>query len=372
MLQLVRQSAGVCLLTALTIVSAACAAAQMSPSPSPPPPSGAVSPAPPTGPGATNAPPTVSPQPGQTGEGPGTFEADVVFGAGAVNFPDPAVGLSALHSYRATLDQAFDGTNSGEPYSWSRNYVLLASDEPAARQLTVEKSGGLADPEPVVIVEMHGAHFESRGDIPCSATPSNGTTTSGGRIELAGLLTGVIGADDAGTEVIDGVATNHYTFDQNALGQGAGAQSAGEMSVAATGGFIVKYSVTTQGKADYFGEGIEGNLSMTYALMDINQPTTIRAPLDCPAGLVDAPPFGETADLIDVPGLLSFTTASSMADAIAFYQQQLPTLGWQPSADPVVIDEAAWLAFGRANEGLAVFITVGDGRTTVDVVLENK
>ena len=54
--------------------------------------------------------------------------------------------------------------------------------------------------------------------------------------EPAGFLTGVIGADEAGSETVNGAAAQHYTFDERVLGQSGVAKSTGEMWVASDGG----------------------------------------------------------------------------------------------------------------------------------------
>src|SRR5450432_388493 len=65
-----------------------------------------------------------------------------LFGPGPFNLTMPTVGLSDLSSYRATLTVLFKGTQAGQPALWSRTYVMLASQKPAARQLTIDKVGG--------------------------------------------------------------------------------------------------------------------------------------------------------------------------------------------------------------------------------------
>ena len=58
------------------------------------------------------------------------------------------------------------------------------------------------------------------------------------------------------------------------------------MWVAANGGYVVKYVLTTSHDPDYFGEGVEGELSWDYELTNVNQPVTMELPADCPAGML--------------------------------------------------------------------------------------
>jgi hypothetical protein len=178
-----------------------------------------------------------------------------------------------------------------------------------------------------------------------------------------------MGADLAGSEAANGVAANHYTFDERALGAAGVAQSTGELWVAVDGGYLVKYVAVTHGGADYFGEGIEGTLNWDYGLTEASQPLAIELPPDCPAGLLDAPVLPDAAGLLNAPGLVGYTTESSPAEVIAFYQAALPELGWEPSSDPVVVEDMAMQDFTRQGQQLALTIAVGEEGTDVLIVV---
>src|SRR5688572_3294297 len=72
-------------------------------------------------------------------------EADLAYGPGTFSFPDAKTGLADLSSYKATLVLAFEGTRDGQPSQWSKTYILHSTNEPAARQLIIEKTGDLSD-----------------------------------------------------------------------------------------------------------------------------------------------------------------------------------------------------------------------------------
>jgi len=92
-----------------------------------------------------------------------TIQADVVFGPGAFIFPDTKAGLADLTSYKASLTLSFDGTRAGKAQKWSKTYVMLSAKEPAALQLTIEKTGDISDLDAVFMAEMNGAAYERRG-----------------------------------------------------------------------------------------------------------------------------------------------------------------------------------------------------------------
>ena len=291
----------------------------------------------------------------------------MTLGSGSFDLNQPAAGLSDLASYTATLTLTFDGTNAGQPSKWSITYVMLVTKDPSARQITIEKTGDFADPSPVIMAEMDGASYEQHGQSPCTADLITADNPLAERFEPAGFLGTVIGAVPAGTEEMNGTSANHFTFDQGALGQGNSATSTGEMWVAADGGYVVKYVQTTKAKADFFGEGIEGTLSLDYELAAVNQTVTVALPVGCPAGLLSGPTLPDASNIESVPGVLTFDTASSLADVATFYQNAVPSLGWTPGDDPTMSDTTLLVEFTRGDETLSIDATTDAGVTSVSV-----
>jgi len=296
-------------------------------------------------------------------------QINVVFGSGPFFFPDTRAGLADLTSYKATLTRSFDGTRDGQPFQSSITYVMLSTKEPAALQLTVQISGDLTNLDPVFMAEADGVDYERSGENACIANVIEEGNSLGERLEPAGFLSAVIGGDEAGSEAINDMAANHYTFDQRALGEQGRSEATGEMWVAAEGGYILKYILTTKGDADYFGEGIEGTRTLDYQLSDINQPITLELPADCPAGMVDAPLLPDAVNVLKMPSVIAFDTTSSLADAAAFYQEQIPPLGWTMVGELMITDTSALLNFTQGNQEMRVLFNAVDGGTKVHIVL---
>lgn len=295
---------------------------------------------------------------------------DLVFGPGDFIFTDTKAGLSVLSSYKATLTYSFDGTRAGNTEQWSKTYVMLTAREPAARQLTIDTVGNIPDLDAVFMAELDGAAYERRGENACTASVIEQGNSLADWLEPAGFLTSVIGADEAGGETVNGMAADRYTFDERALGGLGIVESGGEMWVASEGGYIVKYLVTTEGNADYFGEGIEGTLTWDYELTDINGPVTIELPADCPAGMVDAPLLPDASDVLNMPSILNYDSSTSLAEAAAFHQEQIPNLGWALIREPAITETNALMEFTQGDQNLTVIITSDAGVTTVNILLE--
>lgn len=297
-----------------------------------------------------------------------SVEADVVFGPGPFNFPEPKAGLADLSSYKATLTLTFDGTRAGQPSQWSKTYVLQSSKEPAERQLTIAKAGDLSNLDAVFLAEVNGAAYEARGANACNANAIQEGNSSIQRLEPAGFLNFVVGAEEAGTDTIDNVAVNHYTFDERAFGQQGAAKSTGEIWVAPEAGYLVKYLLTTEGDANTFGEGIQGSLTWDYELSNVNQPITFTLPADCPAGIVDAPLLPDASSVSNMPSVLSYKTASSLTDIITFYQSEMLKRGWELTGEPNITDTTALLDFKQGDQTMSIVVTTSNG-TTVNVIL---
>jgi hypothetical protein len=296
-------------------------------------------------------------------------EGEVILGPGTFNFRAPAVGLGSLGSYKATLTLSFEGTEAGQASEWSRTYVMLSVREPATRLLMSTATGQVPDPEPVTLAERDGAAYEQHGDGACAANPIDPGQGLADVWEPASFLAAVVGAEEAGSETANGVPAQHYRFDQRALGLQDVVQSTGELWVAADGGYLVRYYLSTTAGPSYFGDGIEGTAVWSYELTEINQPQAINLPAGCPAGLLDVPALPDAADLVSEPGWLGYVTASPPGAVLEFYQAQLPPLGWQPAGAAITADSLAAQDFNRGDQQLSLTITTDASGTVVALAL---
>jgi hypothetical protein len=282
---------------------------------------------------------------------------------------DPRTGLAELSGYKATLTFTFDGTGDGKAQKWSKIYTMVVTKDPAARQLSIKNTGDMPDLDPVFLAEMDGVDYERHGQNACNASVIQEGDSLGDRLEPALFLPSVIGADEAGTATVNKQAAAHYTFDQRALDEEGLTEASGELWVAAQGDFVVKFLLTRKAKADYFGDGLEGTLTLDYELTDVNQKVTITLPDDCPPGLVQAPQLQDASNVSSTPGLLTYETSSSPEDASTFYQKALKDLGWEAAEDPVVSDSTTLLNFTRGDQAMSIILVAKDGKTTVTISL---
>jgi hypothetical protein len=141
------------------------------------------------------------------------------------------------------------------------------------------------------------------------------------------------------------------------------------MWVASDKGFLVKYLLTTKSDAAYFGDGIEGTLTWEYNLTELNQPVLVKLPDGCPGGLVDAPLLPNAQSVRRLPGVTIYSTAGSIKDSLAFYQEKLPALGWKISGKPGVSDTIGLARFVKGDQQLSVIVTPADNMVEVRLVI---
>lgn len=295
---------------------------------------------------------------------PEVVEVAMEVGPGGFDLPETRNGLAELSSYKTVLTMAFEGTRAGAPEKWTARYEMLYSAKPAARQLTIRRTGSPPDSgtaSPQFMAEMNGAGYELDQDGRCLAVALDSATSLTEQREPAGLLIGVFGAEEAGQ--------GHYRFDERALTLPGLTKATGELWVAPEGGHLTRYVLTSKGDAKYFGESREGSMTWDYELTDVNRLVRIALPEDCSSGMVDAPLLPNATEILKAPGLLKYATASSVAEAAAFYREQLPVRGWKPGGQPVIGDSTAFLDFGAGDEFMTIVATAAQPGTKVRIFL---
>ena len=87
--------------------------------------------------------------------------------------------------------------------------------------------------------------------------------------------------------------------------------------------------------------------------------------------MVTAPQLPNATNVLNVPGLLSYSTVTSVADAVAFYQKQLPALGWQQLPASPGAETGTLLYFTQGDQQLSVIINADGGSTSVHILLQS-
>jgi hypothetical protein len=298
-----------------------------------------------------------------------TSAITITFGPGAFKL-QPTVGLADLSGYQATFSLDFKGKEGGQDNSWTEKLVLLANAKPAVRALTATFKGKAPASDYIApwsatrggLFYYVGADKACVGNVLVADPDPNAPPPVW---EPAGFLPAVIGAEEAGAKKVNNVDAKGYKFDERALGVAGRAKATGEVWVAATGGYVLKYNLTLTGGPDYFGEGGEGTLTWAYDVTKAGQPAAITFPKDCPSGLVDAPVMDDAQDVQRLPGITLYMTKSTPAQVADFYQNNLAETGWKAEGKPSITEQTAMLIFKQGTTQLTVVVKVTDKGTRV-------
>jgi len=269
---------------------------------------------------------------------------------GTQNLADPTVGLNALSAYLAVLKIGFSGTQGGKSSDWTETYTLAVDTAHGTRLLSIQDSGlpQEASMQGWVYGTYQGMSVTRNGDAyPCSAA----AVEAGDQptvLEPASRIPSVLGAATApASGNIQGIAVEHFTFNQSAIDFPGKGEASGEMWLAGTGGFLVKYSLSATGGPDFFGQDMNGKMTWDYQIGSVNSSPSVMLPDNCPPGLVDAPLFAGAQVLTNQPGVLEFNAAADLKSVADFYQGKLPALGYTAGADPVISDSFVELAYQK-------------------------
>jgi hypothetical protein len=149
-------------------------------------------------------------------------------------------------------------------------------------------------------------------------------------IDPTAMLSPVSKATKVGNEPINGIAATHYRFDQNALPWAdPKPKVAGEIWIANTGGYVVKYllNVSAPSKPDRIGAQVAQ--TWDYEVGGTDGSASVALPKGCLEVLTDVPVMADARSLIRANGMTDFVTASTARQVLDFYSQKLPALGWK-------------------------------------------
>ena len=296
-------------------------------------------------------------------------------GPGNKNLPDPSVGLDSLNAYQARLTIGFTGTQAGSSSQWTNVYSLAVEPSRGTRLMSISSTGLPADSslDGWVAGSYAGLLIERPGtEAPCEARKNESNSSVTG-IELSHLLPPVTGATDAGMQDLQGLTTQHFTFGLGAVKFPGKGKVNGEMWLAASGGYVVRYSLSADGGPDLFGQDMQGVMTWEYQLSDINGNLQIDLPEDCPPGLIDAPLMDGAQIMTDQPGVQEFEVASDVNGVMNFYQEKLAALGYTLQEEPMPDEAIGQLTFTKAGLVLNVLVEkVTDSSSHVLVTLQRS
>jgi hypothetical protein len=283
--------------------------------------------------------------------------------------PDPLVGLGALESYHQQLTVSFYGTRNGANYEWTNTYQRdVWGNGTAAFMVATTNEMELESDERLAGNVDQAYYSRSGAGEPCQVHWSDTAQESDLSFEPAGFLPLIEQATEAGMEVVNEIPTRHYVF---SAGE-SDARVAGDLWLAESGGYIVRYSLIRSGGESVFGEGLAGEKRFDYQLSQVNARSEILYPEGCAPVLVDFPVMEGARDLQRLPELVDYTVSAEAAAISGFYQDELVEQGWAfvkaMDNDP----QNVLLVFTNKeqNQSASILLSAGDSGVWVSAIVK--
>jgi len=170
--------------------------------------------------------------------------------------------------------------------------------------------------------------------------------------------------------MVNGVSTNHYTFDESTLGATLGlgviAKAKGDVWVSPEFDVAVRYVAHYEGENLAIGSGEAGVLDLAFDLTDLNKPVSIKAPEGVkPAMPEDIPIMDDATELSAVLGIVTYKTTKSVEEAIAFYDAQMPGAGWTKGEGAI----PGMMSFAKGDRAAQILIDAQEGKTNVTIMV---
>lgn len=163
---------------------------------------------------------------------------------------------------------------------------------------------------------------------------------------------------------INGVMTNHYSFDQSSLsGSGLFDESMEEFEgnlFISEEGHLIRIAFTGLGSVDIPGsESLDGGrLSYQLDFFDINEPIDITLPDACTeAGATDLPIVSDAFELNTIFGITSYKSNLSSEEIVEFYRSEMAAAGWILDSE---IAAGTSVMMSYSLEGETALITVDE------------
>lgn len=331
------------------------------------------------------AAPTAVPTPEPTPEPVAVSLADLNF----TSRPDE------LDSYRYEMIISATGVDqSGAEVTQSITILMAFTTDPQAMSISMTAEGADmvadgVDMDPldfanIEIVQIGGTSYMVFPEIGCMAFPADEDLMQNpllSEISPEAMFGDLSGVKLVGEEDRAGFRVLHYTFDESSLPADDREDVRtmnGHLYIAKEGGFLVAMIVDLEGSADEFLMGLDAvedaTVRMEYTLKDVNQVIEIVIPAGCAgqtAEDLDYPVLEDAANLFNMFGMISYTTAVSVADAIEFYQNEMAELGYTYSEDDsFIFGSTALLVFNNDTGSVSINISEGDGETSVTIFAE--
>ena len=282
------------------------------------------------------------------------------------NYGEPV----GVNSYRMTL--RFDSTLTGADGSVTTGSILIEGQRDVAQDASTftASATGTADfgaGQQFNFTQIgENTHFVlPNGD--CVSFSGSGPSSEANLfavfLDEGGVLGNLAGAvpGTPSTEMVNGVLTNHYTFNETHLDPTDPTTPditsvTGDIYLAAEGGYVVRIVMQGVGSSNLLNS-IDGDGDIYYELnyLDFDSPVVITVPDGCGDAAADYPILADATEQNAIAGFISYRTGTSFAEAVAFYKTEMAAAGWTLTQETGV-EPVLSLIFSQNGEQVEVFI----------------
>ncbi len=306
--------------------------------------------------------------------------------------PDQVAKVSDMNSYRATIDIQWQGTTtSSQKIESSMNMMVEYVREPRAEHLSIYgtslASQGFTKDQPMEMYIIGDTTYMYVMGM-WMQTPSSDSTEGLGDTFLMtsdDVLKNAKNSKYVGRETVNGVDAKHYRFDETALDSAdmAGSKidrAEGDVWIAVDGSYVVKMDATMFGKemsvpGDTGDEvAADGSMRMVMNVTDVNKSIAIEVPqeaLDANQPPEDIPVADDAADVNNLFGMITYSTAKTPQEIHDFYKAEMPKNGWTETGDDSFGD-MFMMQYTKDGSTASVTITADatSGKTSVMITVQ--
>lgn len=282
-----------------------------------------------------------------------------------------------LSSYRSTMLITTVALVNGQEETQTIDFNVEYTSEPLAQHISMSGEALGADGETVEMYLVEDTMYMQMGDQWLSLPATEGDFNTDTLISADSLLEDVCGWQDEGRDEIDGIKVRHWTFTkedfdecmllEDLANMGELTDAGGDLYVAEDGNYVVLMEMFFEGEDLDLQLGEEGEdvtaqrMEIRYETSDVNETFTIEVPAEAlEAGALpeDIPFPDDAADVNNMFGMITFTSAMGPEAVFTFYQEEMPNSGWTEVS-------------AEAMSGLWMMEYTQDGRTASFVISED-
>jgi hypothetical protein len=288
--------------------------------------------------------------------------------------PDLEQGLTTLPSYRASFNvSVVSKDEKGNDTNGQAQIVQDTINTDQSQHTLITYSGTLGSLTgqngQFELYRLAGIYYLLNNTDP--ANPQCNIFSAGETAMLSMLISpkAVIGAIHnpklvkTGEEV-NGIQTNHYTYDQTNLSGSQLTNAKGDLWVAQEGDYVVRLTGTAVGANLAQLQDPNAAVTYDYNIDLVGKVTKIEAPQSCAALPADIPTPPNTRLDTAVGSIFRLFSTDSPASVADFFRAQLPANGWK-AGDDIKAGEMYTLKFTKEARTLDIIINQDAGGTSI-------